>query len=60
MQEYGATRNIGGGSKGNSMYKAPKRYDTMRPREVKPLAQGHKVHLQKKEEQSSVSCVPHF
>lgn len=62
VQVYGGSRSISSGGKGNSMYKAPKRCEAMRPREVKQLFQGHIVHLQERVEQSSVSskCVPCF
>ena len=62
VQECGGSRNISSGDKGNNRYRAPKKYEAMRPREVKQLAQHHAVHLQKREEQSSVSskCVPCF
>lgn len=41
VQEYGGSRSISSGGKGNSMYKAPKRCEAMRPREIKQLFQGH-------------------
>lgn len=52
VQECGGSRNTSSGVKGNSWYKAPKKYEAMRPREVKQLAQRHTVHLQKREEQT--------